>query len=78
MKVYAEDAPKYCGRKDFPTQNILAVCSFDLKFTYVLPGWEGTSSDSRIIKNALTRQYPLKIPEGTYNINYFFKIQVNN
>ena len=63
-RVSSEDAPRYRGRKEYPTQNILAACSFDLKFTYILPGWEGTTSDSRIMKNVLTRSHPLKIPEG--------------
>ena len=64
-------APKYCGRKEYPTQNVMAACSFDLKFTYVLAGWEGTASDSRIIKNALSREDKLIIPEGNqYNILY--------
>lgn len=63
-RVSSEDAPRYRGRKEYPTQNILAACSFDLKFTYILPGWEGTASDSRIMKNVLTRSHPLKIPEG--------------
>ena len=35
---FNEDAPRYRGRKGYPTQNVLAACSFDLKFTYVLPG----------------------------------------
>jgi len=35
-----------------------------MKFTYVLAGWEGTSSDSRILKDALVRDDPLVIPEG--------------
>ena len=62
-----EDAPRYRGRKDYTTQNVLATCSFDLKFTYVLPGWEGIVSDSRIIKNTLTRNDNLKIPQGKFN-----------
>ncbi|XP_028771547.1 putative nuclease HARBI1 [Neltuma alba] len=66
VKAPSIDAPRYHGRKEFPTQNVLAVCTFDLKFTYVLPGWEGTASDSRIIKNALTREDSLKISEGKY------------
>ncbi|XP_039135853.1 putative nuclease HARBI1 [Dioscorea cayenensis subsp. rotundata] len=66
VKVSSAEAPKYRGRKDYPTQNVLAACTFDLKFTYVLPGWEGTTSDSRIIKNALSRPYPLRILEGKY------------
>ena len=65
-KVPIEDAPRYCGRKDYPTQNVLAACTFDLKFTYILPGWEGTASDSRILKNALSRRDKLKVPQGNF------------
>ncbi|XP_016490534.2 uncharacterized protein LOC107810288 [Nicotiana tabacum] len=31
-------------------------------------GWEGTASDSRIVKEALNKQDPLRIPEGKYYI----------
>ncbi|KAG6481767.1 hypothetical protein ZIOFF_058388 [Zingiber officinale] len=62
VKVSDEDAPRYRGRKDWPTTNVLAACSFDLKFTYILSGWEGTASDSRIVKNALSRRDKLLIP----------------
>jgi len=47
-----------------PTQNIFVGSDFDMKFTYVLAGWEGTASDSRILKDALVRDDPLVIPEG--------------
>jgi len=40
------------------------ACDFDMKFTYVLAGWEGTTSDSRILKDALIREDPFLIPEG--------------
>lgn len=50
VRVPNKDAPIYRGRKGYPTINVLAACTFDLKFTYVLTGWEGTASDSRIIK----------------------------
>ncbi|KAK2640664.1 hypothetical protein Ddye_028459, partial [Dipteronia dyeriana] len=66
VKVSRDDAPRYRGRKGYPTLNVLATCSFDLKFTYILRGWEGTASDSRIIKNALTRKDNLIIPNGKY------------
>lgn len=58
------DAPRYRGRKDWPTQNVLAACTLDLKFTYILAGWEGSAADSRILHNALTRDDPLIIPAG--------------
>ena len=66
-----EDAPRYQGRKGYTTQNVLVACSFDLKFTYVLPGWEGTTSNSRIIKSALTRNDNLKILQGKFNSNTY-------
>nr|GEY69981.1 hypothetical protein [Tanacetum cinerariifolium] len=66
VRVPARDAPRYRGRKGYPTINVLVACTFDLKFTYVLSGWEGTASDSRIIKDALTRDDKLIIPEGKY------------
>ncbi|WJX10733.1 hypothetical protein P8452_01419 [Trifolium repens] len=66
VKVPRAEAPRFRGRKDYPTQNVLAACNFDMKFTYVLPGWEGTASDSRILKDALSREDSLKIPEGKY------------
>ena len=64
MKVCKALAPRYRGRKDYTTQNVMAACDFDMRFTYVLPGWEGTASDSRIIKNALVRDDKLVIPKG--------------
>ncbi|GJR45075.1 Myb/SANT-like domain-containing protein [Tanacetum coccineum] len=66
VRVPNRDAPKYHGRKGYPTINVLVACTFDLKFTYVLSGWEGTTSDSRIVKDALTRDDKLIIPNGKY------------
>ncbi|GJV44509.1 putative nuclease HARBI1 [Tanacetum coccineum] len=61
VRVPNRDAPRYRGHKGYPTINVLVACTFDLKFTYVLSGWEGTKSDSRIIKDALTRDDKLLI-----------------
>ena len=46
---------------------MLVACSFDLKLTYVLLGWERIASDSRIIKSALTKNDNLKISQGKFN-----------
>ncbi|KAL2346267.1 hypothetical protein Fmac_000267 [Flemingia macrophylla] len=62
VKVPRSDAPRFRGRKDWSTQNVFAACDFDMKFTYVLGGWEGTTSDSRILKDVLSREDPLIIP----------------
>ncbi|PPD92502.1 hypothetical protein GOBAR_DD10560 [Gossypium barbadense] len=48
------------------TQNVLAAITFDLKFSYVLAGWEGSAHDSRILSDALSRLGGLRISEGKY------------
>uniref|UniRef100_A0A2N9E4W6 DDE Tnp4 domain-containing protein n=1 Tax=Fagus sylvatica TaxID=28930 RepID=A0A2N9E4W6_FAGSY len=57
---------RFRGRKDGTTQNVLAAITFDLKFCYVLAGWEGSAHDSRVLDDALHRSRGLKIPEGKY------------
>ncbi|XP_072151744.1 uncharacterized protein [Setaria viridis] len=39
-------------RKGFTTQNVLAVCDFDLRFTFVLAGWPGSVHDMRVFNDA--------------------------
>ncbi|XP_047180635.1 protein ALP1-like [Vigna umbellata] len=66
VRVPRTDAPRFRGRKVWPTQNVFVACDFEMKFTYVLAGWKGTTSDSRILKKALDRDDPLVIPQGKY------------
>ncbi|KAK2659009.1 hypothetical protein Ddye_005542 [Dipteronia dyeriana] len=37
-----------------------------MKFVYVLSGWEGLATDSRVLRDAITRHNGLKIPFGNY------------
>ncbi|XP_059461071.1 protein ALP1-like isoform X1 [Corylus avellana] len=64
--VPVEIQGRFRGRKDQTTQNVLAGITFDVKFTYVLAGWEGSAHDSRVLNDALTRPGGFKIPEGKY------------
>ncbi|KAL3715621.1 hypothetical protein ACJRO7_007363 [Eucalyptus globulus] len=41
------------GRKGGTTQNVMCVCSFDMKFTFVYAGWEGSANDCRVLSAAL-------------------------
>ena len=59
-----EAATRFRGRKQWPTQNVLATCDFGMNFTYVLAGWEGTAPDSKVLKNALNREDKLKMIRG--------------
>ena len=54
----------YQNRKEFLSQNCLFACSFDLKFTYALTGWEGSAADAHIYHDAVNTD--LVIPDGWY------------
>jgi hypothetical protein len=62
--VPADILARYRNRKGHISQNILAACTFCLLFCYVLAGWEGSASDSRIFEDA--RHHGLAISPGTY------------
>ena len=43
----------------------MAACTFDMRFTYVNAGWEGSASDSRILREVLLSNDPyFLIPQG--------------
>ncbi|XP_059654788.1 protein ALP1-like [Cornus florida] len=44
------------GRNGHTTQNVMVVCDFDMRFTYVLAGWEGSANDSRILKEYIENE----------------------
>ncbi|CAA0815501.1 Unknown protein [Striga hermonthica] len=68
ITVPEEDQIRYRGSKGIPTTNVLAVCDFDLLFTYVLTGWEGSAHDSHIFLDTINDpnlNFP-KPPSGKY------------
>jgi hypothetical protein len=62
--VPTADHPRYRSRKGFLAQNVLAACTFDGYFCYVLVGWEGSAADLHIINAARKVSFP--IAEGSY------------
>ena len=67
---------RFRGRKDGTTQNVLATISFDLKFTYVLAGWEGNAHDSRVLNDAFARPRGFSIPEGIIGLLHLFDLLI--
>jgi hypothetical protein len=47
--VAVADQGRYRNRKQQITTNMLGVVDWNMKFLYVLPGWEGSASDSRVL-----------------------------
>lgn len=57
-------AAPFRNRKGFLSQNVLAACNFDMTFSYVLAGWEGSAHDGRVLEDAFTKGFPTR--EGKY------------
>ncbi|KAI3693208.1 hypothetical protein L6452_33039 [Arctium lappa] len=50
-------------------QNVLAICDFNMVFTFVVAGWEGVAHDSRVLSEALTDGaigFPFPPPDKYY------------
>jgi hypothetical protein len=65
MHVPLEEQSQYRNRKGTLSQNMLAVCNFDMQFVFVLPGWEGSAHDGRVLSNAQSR-HNFNTPKGKY------------
>ncbi|XP_058732722.1 uncharacterized protein LOC131604289 [Vicia villosa] len=64
VSVPEADKCRFRTRKGDIATNVLGVCSPDLQFIYVLPGWEGSSADSRVLRDAISRPNGLRVPQG--------------
>jgi hypothetical protein len=69
-RVIEKHRPVFMGRKHTTTQNMLATVDFDLRFTYVLAGWEGSAHDARILADALERVDGLRVAPGKSSCIY--------
>jgi hypothetical protein len=40
-------------RQGYTSQNVLAICDFDMRFTFVIASWPGAAHDMHILNHAL-------------------------
>jgi hypothetical protein len=48
-----DDQVRYIGKSGIPTQNVLAVCDFDMRFTYVSTGQPGSMHDTSVLYSVI-------------------------
>ncbi|KAF3680696.1 putative ABC transporter B family member 25-like [Capsicum annuum] len=53
IRVPNQYKPRYRTRKREIATNVLGVCDRNLNFTYMLPGWEGSAADGRVLRDAI-------------------------
>ena len=61
-RVPEEQCAAYQNQKGQLSQNVLAACNTDMKFTYILSGWEVSTANGRVFEDAHSPDFT--IPEG--------------
>ncbi|XLR69344.1 hypothetical protein S83_020016 [Arachis hypogaea] len=61
VTIPEEDKSIYRTRKGKISTNVLGVCNQDMNFVHVLSRWEGSASDSRVHRDAISRRNNHKI-----------------
>ncbi|KAL0430707.1 UNVERIFIED_CONTAM: hypothetical protein Sradi_0696700 [Sesamum radiatum] len=49
------DQNRYRSRSGRLAQNVLAICDFDMNFTYVYTGWEGSAVDAHVLDHVVSQ-----------------------
>lgn len=62
--VPPEMSSRFRNRKGFISQNVLGVVDFNMMFTFILAGWEGSAHDGKVLASAI--DHGLSILQGKY------------
>jgi hypothetical protein len=67
VTVPTDEVINYTYRHRYTSQNVLAICDFDMRFTFVVSGWPGSAHDTQILNHALANfsSFPVP-PKGKY------------
>ncbi|KAL8502018.1 hypothetical protein ACS0TY_021228 [Phlomoides rotata] len=66
VHVPVTDKGQYRNRKGHCSVNVLGLCDMNMRFIYVLTGWEGSAADSRVLRDAIHWNNGLHVPRGNY------------
>lgn len=64
ITISEDKAAPYRNRKGSLSHNVMVACDFNLNFTFISCGWEGSASDAGVLRSALGRGF--HVPEGKF------------
>ena len=72
MIVSLDEMVNHTNRRGYTSQNVLAICDFDMRFTFAVTGWPGSAHDSRILNHALANFPSFHVPpKGNNGFLYY-------
>ena len=51
----ANESKRWRDRHGNLSQNVMVACSFDMCFTFMFTGFEGSAHDARVLKGAISK-----------------------
>ena len=60
--VPADEVINYTCFHGYTSQNLLAICDFGMRFTFVVAGWTGSAHDTRILSHTLATFSSFPVP----------------
>ena len=66
--INVEKQQLYRCRKGYTAQNVMAACDHDMRFVYVLAGYEGSAHDAAVFESAVMSadsSFPMP-PDGAF------------
>lgn len=60
------DKTHYRNRKYNISVNVLAMCDRNMKFVYVLTGWEGSVADNKVLRDIISRPNGLRFSTSIF------------
>ncbi|XP_034606638.1 uncharacterized protein [Setaria viridis] len=64
ITISQEKDASYRNRKGTLPQNVMCACDFDLDFTFISCGWEGSASDAGVLRSACVKGF--HVPVGRF------------
>ncbi|TVU11766.1 hypothetical protein EJB05_45368, partial [Eragrostis curvula] len=64
ISISSEKAAPFRNRKGTLSINVMVACDFDLNITYISSGWEGSATDSRVLRSAMSKGF--KVTAGKF------------
>lgn len=62
--ISPEKHSPFRNRKGTLSINVMVACDFDLNITFVSSGWEGSATDSRVLRSAMSKGF--QVPPGKF------------
>uniref|UniRef100_A0A0A8XZF6 Uncharacterized protein n=1 Tax=Arundo donax TaxID=35708 RepID=A0A0A8XZF6_ARUDO len=64
ITIAQDKAPPYKNRKGTLSQNIMLAYDFDLNFTFISCGWEGSALDQSVLRSTVSKGF--SVPDGKF------------